>query len=150
VINERGENLGVLKLTEALKLAQSGLDLIEIAPQAKPPVARLMSFDKYRYQREKEEKRERLAQKTAGPKQIQISARSARNDLQIKVRQLEKFLGEGHQIYIQMRLRGREKGNKDWARMKLGEFLGMITPEYKVISEPKFGGYGVGVTIIKK
>lgn len=152
VIGEKGENLGVLPREQALALArpEGGLDLIEIVPTAKPPVARLMSFDKYRYEREKAEKKERRAQKTAGVKQIQISARAAQNDLLIKMRQLEGFLAEGHQVEIQMRLRGREKGNKDWARQKLGDFMKMIPVEYKVLAPPKFGGRGMIAQITKK
>ena len=117
---------------------------------AKPPVARLMSFDKYRYERGKAEKKERLAQKGAGLKQIQISARSAHNDLLIKIKKLEEFMKEGHPIEIQMRLRGREKYNKTWALQKLREFLAMIPIEYKEMSSPKFGGRGVGMHIIRK
>lgn len=152
MIDQGGKNLGVLKREDALALAKpdSGIDLIEIAPGARPPVARLMSFDKYRYEREKQEKKERLAQKAGGSKQVQISAKAAINDLQVKVRLLEKFLAEGYQVEIQMRLRGREKYNKDWARQKLNEFLKMITVEYKVLSEPKFGGRGMLVQIARK
>lgn len=152
MIGEAGENLGVMSREEALALVkpESGIDLIEIAPSAKPPVVRLMSYDKFRYQQEKAEKKERLAQKTGGFKQIQISARAAKNDLEIKIQQLEKFLAEGHQVEIQMRLRGREKGNKDWAKKKLHEFLQMITTEYKLLSTEKFGGRGMLVQIAKK
>ncbi|MDE2226538.1 MAG: translation initiation factor IF-3 [Patescibacteria group bacterium] len=152
MVDEKGQNLGVLKREEALALVKpgSGVDLIEIAPSAKPPVARLMSYDKYRYEREKQEKKERMAQKTSGPKQVQISARAAQNDLLIKSRQADKFLGEEHPVEIQMRLRGREKYNKDWARQKLNEFMKMITVEYRVIGEPKFGGRGMMAQITKK
>lgn len=127
-----------------------GIDLIEISPNAKPPVARLMSYDKFRYEEAKREKKERLAQKSGGLKHVQISARAAQNDLMIKMRQLEEFLGEGYQIEINMRLRGREKGMKDWARQKLEEFMKKIPVEYKRISEPRFGGYGMSVQIAKK
>ncbi len=152
VIDENGKNLGVLRRDEAIALAKPelGIDLIEIAPQAKPPVARLMSYDKFRYEMGKQEKKERLAQRGAGIKQIQISARAATNDLLVKIRQLEKFLTEGHPVDIHMRLRGREKYNKDWARQKLNGFMKMITAEFKVTSEPKFGGRGMLVQIIKK
>jgi translation initiation factor IF-3 len=141
-----------MPLGQALALArpETKIDLIEIAPAAKPPVARLMSFDKYRYEREKAEKKERLAQKGTGLKQIQISARAAQNDLRVKLKKLEEFLGEGHMVEIQMRLRGREKGNKDWARLKLDEFLKMITVEFKIVSAPKFAGRGMIVQIAKK
>ncbi len=126
-------------------------DLIEIAPQAHPPVARLMSYDKYRYQKEKEEKKERrLAQKSTGIKQVQISARAAANDLLIKAKQAEKFMNEGHPVEIRVRLRGREKYNKPWAFHKLDEFLKMITIDHKMISEPKQGGFGITTQIVKK
>lgn len=152
VIGESGENLGVMKRADALALARpaEGVDLIETVPTATPPVARLMSFDKYRYEKSKEEKKERRAQKTAELKQIQISARAQENDLLVKVRQLEKFLTEGHPVEIQMRLRGREKGNKGWAREQLDEFLKLITAEYKVINPPSFGGRGMVMQIVKK
>ncbi len=152
VIGEKGENLGVMSREAALKLArpEEGVDLIEISAAAKPPVVRLMSYDKFRYEEEKRIKKERLAQKSVGMKQVQISARAAQNDLMIKVRQTEKFLAEGHPVEINMRLRGREKRNKDWAMEKLKEFLKMIPVEYKKLSEPKFSGNGPGVQIAKK
>ena len=134
----------------ALAPLGSGLDLIEVVPNAQPPVAKVMSYDKYRYQKEKADKKERLAKKSAGLKQIQISARAAQNDLLTKIKQLEGFMNDGHQIEIQMRLRGREKANKDWAMQKLNEFLAMIPVEYKKISEAKFAGRGMQIQIIKK
>lgn len=151
VIDENGRNLGIFSLEEALKLAkpEEGLDLIEIAPTANPPVAQLMSFDKYRYQKAKEEKKERRAQKGSLLKRIQISARSAQNDLLVKIRQLEKFLAEGHRVEIYMRLIGRERNNKEWAYQKLNEFLKMISVEYKVVVEPKFSGAGLSTQIVK-
>lgn len=129
----------------------AGIDLIEISPTAKPPVARLMSFDKYRYMQGKADKKARLARKTAELKQVQISIRAARNDLMIKVKQLEKFLGEGHPVDVVMRLRGREKYDKPRALAKLDEFLRMVTTvEYKKLGEPRFGGRGVMVPIARK
>ncbi len=140
-----------MKLSDALKLSfEKGVDLIEVVPSANPPITKLISYDKYRYQREKEAKKERLSQKTAEMKQVQISARAAQNDLQIKVHQLEKFLNEGHPVEISMRLRGREKYNKDWARQKLDGFLKMIGLEYKILSEPKFAGRGMLAQVTKK
>lgn len=154
VLNENGENLGVLSREKALALARpaEGMDLIEISPNAKPPVARIMSYDKFRYEEEKRLKKERLAQKGSGMKRVQISARAAQNDLAIKLRQLEKFLTEGYQVEIHVRLRGREKRNKEWAEQKLEDFLKMIPPEteYKRISPKRFGGYGLSMQIAKK
>lgn len=152
MIDEAGKNLGVMKREDALALAKPdlGIDLIEIVSAANPPLARLMSFDKYRYERVKQIKKERLAQKGGGLKQVQISARAATNDLLIKARLADKFILEGHQVEINMRLRGREKYNKDWARKKIEEFTGMITAEHKRISEPKFAGRGMSMLVSKK
>jgi translation initiation factor IF-3 len=152
VIDPEGENLGVMSLKEALALAKDKhqLDLIEISANAKPPVARIMSFDKYRYLEEKAEKKERQLQKATGIKQVQISVKAARNDLEIKLRKLHEFLEEGHPVEIAMRMRGREKGNKEWAEQKLKEFMDMITVEYKVVNPPKFAGRGMTAQIMKK
>ena len=151
VIGEKGENLGVMPLEKALTLAgpDTGLDLIEIAPQAVPPVARLQSYDKFRYEYDKAQKKERQALRGAESKRIQISARAAGHDLQIKVKQLEKFLNEGHPVEVFVRLRGREKYNRAWAEKKLNDFLKMITVEYKMLSAPRFMR-GLSVQIVKK
>lgn len=149
VIDESGKNLGVLSREEALKLVRPGLDLIEITANANPPVARIMSYDKFRYMEAKAEKKERQGQKTGGTKQVQVSARAAEHDLMVKAKQAEKFLNEGHQVEIQMRLRGREKGMKAWAEEKLREFLKMIPVEYKMLYPIKFGGRGLGTYIAK-
>ncbi len=137
---------------EALKLArpETGIDLIEISAQANPPVVRLMSYDKFRYEEEKRLKKERLAQKSAAMKAVQITAKAAHNDLMVKVRQVEKFFAQGHPVEVVMRLRGREKRNKDWAMEKLLEFLKLIPVEYKKLSEPRFLGNGPAVQIAKK
>ncbi len=152
MIDNDGKNLGVLPLTEALRLAspESGLDLIEINPQTNPPIARIMSFDKYRYELGKKEKQERKAQKGAELKQVQISAREAAHDLERKIQQIEKFFEEGHAVEISLFLRGREKRNKDWARQKMTDFLKMIVFEHKIIQEPKFGGRGMVAQIAKR
>ena len=150
MIGAAGENLGVLSRAEALALAQpeSGLDLIEIAPNAKPPVARVMSYDKFRYEEGKREKKERMAQKSVGMKHVQITVRAAQNDLMIKVKQVEKFFAAGHPVEVNLRLRGREKRNKEWAMDKLKEFLKLLPMEYKKMGEPKFGANGPGVQIV--
>ncbi len=128
----------------ALKLAgEKELDLVEISAAAKPPVAKIISFDKFRYQQEKEAKKQRATQKFSELKQIQISARAAKNDLEIKVKRLEEFLEKGYKVEIFLRLRGREKYNRNWAHYKLEEFLKMISVEYKITLEPKFGGQGM-------
>jgi len=151
VVDETGENLGVMPLEAALKLAmEKGLDLIEIAPMVKPPVARIISFDKFRYQKEKELKKQKATQKTSELKQIQITAKSAKNDLETRVKRINEFLEEENKVEIMLVLKGREKYNREWARYKLNEFLKMITVEYKTTMEPRFIGKGMVMQIMKK
>jgi translation initiation factor IF-3 len=135
----------------ALNLAkEKGLDLIEISPLAKPPVSRIISFDKFRYQQEKKLKQQKLKQRGGELKQVQISVKAARNDLEIKAKKVNEFLAKGDRVEIILVLRGREKFNKDWAREKFNEFIKMIDPEHKVVMEPKFGGRGMVMQVIKK
>lgn len=143
--------MGVMSREEALaKASEAGLDLIEVIAHVVPPVARIMSYDKYRYEHEKQEKRERQAQKSQTMKRVQISPRAADHDLEVRARQAEKFLEEGHPVEIFVRLKGREKGNKPWAEQKLKEFLtNNIKIEHRMLSAPKFA-QGLSVQIIKK
>ena len=151
MIGETGENLGVMKREDALALAkEKSLDLIEIASAVNPPVARIMSFDKFRYHQEKDEKRQRNAQKQKDLKQVQITPRSALNDLQIKAKKAEDFLNEGHKVTISLFLRGREKANKEWALKKMREFISMIAVSHEITMEPKQGGRGFIAQIAKK
>lgn len=150
-MSDAGENLGVMTLSAALTAARErGLDLIEIAPTANPPVAKIIGFDKFRYQQVKEEKKKRHVQKAKELKQVRITPRAAANDLMVKVRRVEEFLAEGHKVEIGLFLRGREKGNKDWGLMKLKEFMKMITTPHQVTLPPKQGGRGFIAQITKK
>ena len=151
IIDEKEGNLGIMPLEAALKLAQEKeLDLIEIVPTGKPPIAKIISFDKFRYQKEKELKKQKAAQKISEMKQIQISARAAKNDLETQIRKLEKFLEDEHKIQIILVLKGREKYNRQWAFQKLDEFLKMISIEYNTTMEPRFAGRGLLMQIAKK
>jgi translation initiation factor IF-3 len=127
-----------------------GLDLIEIASQATPPVAKIIGFDKFRYQQDKEEKKKRITQKTKDLKQVRITPRAGKNDLLVKVKKVEEFLSDGHKVEINLFLRGREKGNKDWGLKKLQEFLELITIPHQITLAPKPGGRGFVTQVAKK
>lgn len=129
---------------------EKGLDLIEIAPTANPPVAKIIGFDKFRYQKGKEEKKKRLSQKSKELKHVRITPRAALNDLQIKVRLAEEFLEGGHKVEVGLFLRGREKANKAWNFQKMKDFMNMIKTPFKITSEPKAGGRGLVAQIVKK
>ncbi len=151
IIGEDGANLGVMERAEAFRRAQErGLDLIEIAPAAKPPVARIMSFDKFRYLKEKEEKQQKRAERGRELKHVRITYRAAANDLVIRARQAEKFLEEGHKVEVMIAFRGREKGNKEWGLKKLDEFLKTIAVPHQITMPPRWGGWGFTAQISKK
>ncbi len=152
VVDEQGENIGVLSKDEALQRAVAlGLDLIQINALTDPPVVKIISFDKFRYQQEKEEKRQ-LAQhrSVAEMKQVRISVRAAENDLRIKAGKVDEFLSKGHKVEIMLALRGREKYNKEWSDQRLQQFLGMIATEFKITSPQKQGGRGITIQLAKK
>ncbi len=129
---------------------EKGLDLVEIAATAKPPVAKIISFDKFRYQKERELKKQKTAHRVSELKRVRISVRAAQNDLKIKAQKIDEFINEEHKVEIILRLKGRERYNKDWARYKMQEFLKLIVSEYKIALEPRFVGQGLVMQIVKK
>jgi len=151
VIDADGANLGVLPFKEALERATAAsLDLIEIVATTNPPVARILSYDKFRYQKEKEEKRQRSAERVMELKHVRITPRAAKNDLEIKAKKTAEFLEEGHKVELMIFMRGREKGNRDWSLEKLKSFLAMIPVPHHATMEPKFSGRGFVMQIEKK
>ncbi|MBI2052653.1 MAG: translation initiation factor IF-3 [Candidatus Ryanbacteria bacterium] len=149
VIDGSGENLGVKSLEEALALAlEAGLDLIEISPTARPPVARIMDNGKYQYQLEREARKSRKKAKEIEIKGIRVRLGTGTHDLVLKAKKAEEFLKEGNRVQIQLNLRGREKYlDKKFIRERLGKILEAITAPYKVSEEPKAGPRGLLMTI---
>jgi len=148
-IDETGANLGVIETSEALRLArEKGLDLVEISPMAIPPVVKIISFDKYRYQEEKKWKKQRATQKIQEMKQVQISVREAVHDLGVKAVRVNKFLGEGNKVEVLLNLRGREKAHQDLAKTKLRDFIKTVDPEHKILSDIKWTGRGFNIQIV--
>ncbi len=146
-MDEAGINLGTIPLAKALEIAQGrGLDLIEISPLAKPPVARILNFDKYRYQQEKKLKKQAANQKQQETKRVQITVRAAQHDLETKAGQANKFLEKGHSVELFLFLKGREKYNKEFAFTKLKEFVKLINA-HKVVSTAKAGGNNIMMQI---
>jgi len=132
---------------DALRLAKErGFDLIEVAAKTEPPVVRLGDYHKYLYQQAKLERKARA--KKSEVKNIQIRPGTSKHDLEIKAAQIEKFLTEGHKVTIEMRLRGRQKALRNFAKNKFNEFLAMLKncqPEGEIKTPPN----GFNVTIVK-
>lgn len=150
VIDDDGNQIGILPRDRALALAQEkNLDLVEISPTAKPPVAKITDYGKYFYRLQKEDRQKKAKQKTVEIKGIRLSVRIASADLATKARQTEQFLKEGHRVKIDIRLKGREKAHSDLAKTKLEEFIKMVTVPVKVEQEPKKQPWGFVMVIGK-
>jgi len=118
------ENLGVVSLSEALRIAQDrNMDLVEVSPQADPPVCRVMDFSKFLYDRSKKEREARKAQKTIEVKEIRLRPKTNEHHLSFKVRDARKWLGEGMKVKVRIRFRGREIDYPQIAREQLNEII---------------------------
>lgn len=122
-----------MKTAEALKLAQErGLDLIEVSPKADPPVCKLLDFGTFKYQKEKEAKKQRAASKEVEIKGIRLSFRIGDNDLQVRLKQAKKFLEKGQKLRIELILRGREKAHKGRAEDVINNFIDLLKEDYDI------------------
>ncbi len=139
-----------METAAALKIAQErGLDLIEIAPTAKPPVGKIMDFGKFKYQREKGEREHGKKQKEVEIKGLRIGFTTGKHDMELRAMQAKKFLEEGDKVRVDMRLRGREKAHTDVALQKMKDFISMIPLEINLEMPPKRFPQGF-ITIITK
>ena len=123
VISATGEQLGVMSSDEALRRAyDEGLDLVMMAPQAVPPVCKIMDYGKYRYESEKREKEARKKQQTIEVKEIQLSYRIDTHDFETKVRHAHRFLGEGNKVRVVLRFKGREMAHQELGKEVIARF----------------------------
>lgn len=125
--------LGIFKLSAALKLAEEQeVDLVEISPQASPPVAKLLNYDKYRYQLEKLAQEAKKKIKKVTVKGVRLSVRIGIHDLEFKSKKVHDFLGVGHKIKIDVRMRGREQAHPELAFDLIKKFLSSVTVPFLV------------------
>jgi translation initiation factor IF-3 len=137
VISADGTNLGVLKLADALAAAlQAGLDLIEISPSAVPPIAKIMDYGKFEYERSKKEKVAKSKVKVSETKEVQIKVGTGDHDMDLKAKKAAEWLSEGHRVRAELFLKGRYKGmSEEFLKEQLQKFLLRIPYAYKV-AEP--------------
>lgn len=138
VIDINGEQLGILSSKEAQKLAdERKLDLVKIAPTAKPPVCKIMDYGKYRFDQAKKEKEARKRQKTVDVKELRLSPSIDTHDIQVKVKKAIEFLKDGDKVKISIRFRGREIGNTKVGQTILENFANDVA-EYGIVDkQPK-------------
>ena len=151
IIGSEGENIGLLKLSDALKLAQSkGLDLIEISPNAVPPVAKIMEYGKFQYEQNKKQKKAKAGAHRTETKSIQVKPGTGEHDLLLKAKTASSWLKEGHRIKIELYLSGRSKYMEEkFLKERLDRLLHLITEDYKVAENYKRSPKGLMITIEK-
>ncbi len=128
VIDDSGKQVGVFPIREALRIAQErDVDLVEVAPAARPPVCRLLNYGKFLYERTKKERLARKAQKTIEIKEIRMQPKIGAHDLEFKTRRVREFLGDGAKVRIRVRFRGRERSYPDIGRTLLERLVANLT-----------------------
>lgn len=151
VISESGEQLGIMSAREALKLAQEAeLDLVKIAPMAKPPVCKIIDYGKFRYEQSRKEKEARKKQKTVDVKEVRLSPNIDTNDLNTKVNNAKKFIQKGNKVKVTLRFRGREMAHMQQSKHILDDFAELLK-DIAVVEKPaKLEGRSMSMVLTEK
>lgn len=151
LIGEDGEQLGIVSVQEALKLAQDAeLDLVKIAPTAKPPVCKIIDYGKYRYELARKEKEAKKKQKTVEIKEIRMSPNIETNDLNTKMSAAKKFLTKGDKVKVTLRFRGREMAHMHSSKHILDDFAEQLADVAVVEKAPKLEGRSISMVLTEK
>lgn len=136
LIDEEGEQMGVVTLQVALKVAEErGLDLVKIAPQANPPVCKIMDYGKYRFDQSKREKEQRKNQTVVEMKEVQLSATIDTHDMEVKAKACNKFLQAGNKVKVSIRFRGRQAAHGEIGLDVMNAFLELVS-DNAVVEKP--------------
>jgi translation initiation factor IF-3 len=141
LIDDEGEQLGVVSTKEAMRLAEEKkLDLVKVSPNAVPPVCKIMDYGKHKYELTKKEKESKKKQKVINVKEIRLTPTIDEHDLQVKIKNAVKFLEKGDRVKIVVRFRGRQLGHTEIGRVVLNRFV-EATSDYSVVDKtPKMEG----------
>ncbi|MCM1126289.1 MAG: translation initiation factor IF-3 [Lachnospiraceae bacterium] len=151
VIGEDGEQLGIMSSREALQMAEdAGVDLVKIAPTAKPPVCKLVDYGKYKYELTRKEKEARKKQRVIEIKEIRLSPNIDTNDLNTKVNAARKFLSKGDRVKVTLRFRGREMAHMANSKHILDDFAQALSDVSVVEKAPKVEGRSMTMFLTEK
>ena len=151
LIGADGEQLGIVSRKEAQRLAEeAGLDLVKIAPTAKPPVCKIIDYGKYRYEQARKEKEAKKKQKTIELKEIRLSPNIDTNDLNTKINSAKKFIEKGNKVKVTLRFRGREMAHMNQSKYILDDFAEALADVAVVEKAPKVEGRSIGMVLAEK
>ena len=149
VIGAEGENLGVIPRADALRLAEeANLDLIEISPNAVPPIAKIMDYGKYQYETSKKQREVKAKSHTTETKGVQVKIGTGEHDLSLKAKKAAEWLTEGHRVKVDLFLWGRYKAMEEsFLKERLERFLKLIPADYKIAEPIKRSPKGFSATV---
>lgn len=151
VIGADGEQLGILSRADALKVAEdAGLDLVEISPNAAPPVAKVVDWGKYQYQKMKEQQKNRKSSKVSELKQMRFGLKIGSGDLEIKLRKIRGFLEAGHKVRIQIFYRGREMAHKELGYVMIDKIIALLEDDAILEQKPQMAGRNLSIVVRSK
>lgn len=151
VIDEEGNQLGVLPVKEALNMAEeAGLDLVKIVPTAVPPVCKLMDYDKHRFEQSKKEREMRKNQKVISLKEVQLSATIEENDVNVKAKNAVKFLQNGDKVKVSIRFRGRQAAHPEIGLQVMNDFVERVKDYGTVDRRPTVEGRNMIMILVPK
>ena len=151
VIDDNGQKLGLLPLREALNMAQDkNLDLVLVAPQAEPPVCKIMNYGKYKFEQAKKEKEAKKKQKVLEIKEIRITPNIEEHDFEFKAKNARKIIESGNKLKITLRFRGREINNSKMGENVLNKFIENLSDIAVVEKKPKLEGKNMFIMLAKK
>jgi translation initiation factor IF-3 len=151
VIGSEGEQLGIMSRFDALKAAEeAGVDLVEISPNADPPVAKIVDWGKYQYQKMKEQQKNRKSSKTSELKQMRFGLKIGSGDLEIKLRKIRGFLAAGHKVRIQIFYRGREMAHKELGYEMIDKIVALLEEDAILEQKPQMAGRNLSIVVRSK
>jgi len=151
VIGQDGEQLGILSRTDALKAAEdAGLDLVEISPLASPPVAKIVDWGKYQYQKMKEQQRNRKHAKVSELKQMRLGLKIGQHDLDIKLKKIQAFLDDGDKVRIQLLYRGRENAHQELGFELMDRITAALGDDVAIEQKPQINGRNLSMIVRRK
>ena len=151
LIGEDGEQLGIMSAREAMKIAQEAeLDLVKIAPAAKPPVCKIIDYGKYKYEQARKEKEAKKKQKTVEVKEVRLSPNIDTNDLNTKINNAKKFISKGNKVKVTLRFRGREMAHVQQSKHILDDFAETLADVAVVEKPAKMEGRAMSMVLAEK
>lgn len=141
LVGEDGSQLGIVPTLEAMRMArEQGVDLVEVAPQAKPPVCKLLNYGKFKFEQEKKLRESKKKQKLVKMKEVRMQPKIEVHDQEFKARHIQEFIDEGNKVKVTVRFRGRELAHTELGRVVLDKILALLDPSVIVEKKPAMEG----------